>query len=344
MDRMRRNTLALIGAAMTGGLAACDRKPEAVPAANAGERLAFQASWSNDAEFLGYYVALDPKYDYYRKCGLAVDYLSGGPQVIPESSLLNRKAQVALATCETAAQYIVRDKVPFAIVGAQYQKNPIGIVSLADNPIKEPSDLVGKRVAVAPVNKLTMDAMLKINGIDASKVELIPYTYDPKILLDKTADATVDFTTNVPYVIDKLGGKAFPLSLDKFGFKVFNDIVVVYQDTLEKRMDAVAAFLAGSMLGWEENFRNDDFARFPKYFADTRFKDNGRVVENEIEFNMRQQKLMDHKDGYFSMDHDAIRACRESLKALGYDVDPIVFDTRALDKARELAAKLRPSG
>lgn len=344
MDRMRRNTLALIGGLATGALAGCDRKPDATPNPAAGSGFRFQASWSNDAEFLGYYVALDPKYDYYRKGGLSVDYLSGGPQVIPESSLLNRKADVTLATCETAAQYIVRDKVPFAIVGAQYQKNPIGIVSLAGNPIRKPADLVGKRVAVAPVNKLTMDAMLKINDIDASKVELIPYTYDPKVLLDKTADATVDFITNVPYVIQQRGGDPVSLSMDAFGFHVFNDIVVVYQETMEKRLDAISAFLAGSMVGWEENFRNDDFARFPKLFADTRFKDNGRVVENEVEFNKRQKPLMDHKDGYFSMDHDAIRACRESLKALGYEVDPIVFDSRALDKARELAAKLRTSG
>ena len=341
MNRLRRSTLALFGGLVTGGLTGCDRKPGDSSASTPGANLAFQASWSNDAEFLGYYVALDAKYDYYRKLKLQVEYLPGGPQVIPESSLLNRRAQVALATCETVAQYIVRDKVPFVIVGAQYQRNPIGIVSLKANPILKPADLIGKRVAVAPVNKLTMDAMLKLNGIDPNKVELIPYTYDPKVLLNGTADATVDFITNVPYVIKQRGGDAVALSLTKFNFNVFNDIVVVYQETLDKQLDTVAAFLAGSMLGWEENFRNDDFARFPKYFADTRFKDNGRVVENEIVFNQNQKELMDHKDGYFSMDQESIGNCRKSLKALGYELDPIVFDSRALDKAREMASKLR---
>ena len=54
----------------------------------------------------------------------------------------------------------------FKIIGAQYQKNPIGVVSLAENPVGTPEDLVGKVLAVPPVNVISVEAMLKINGID----------------------------------------------------------------------------------------------------------------------------------------------------------------------------------
>ena len=58
-------------------------------------------------------------------------YLSGGPDVIPESSLIAGKADLTLTTPDTTVKAIVDQGATFKIIGAQYQKNPIGIVSLA---------------------------------------------------------------------------------------------------------------------------------------------------------------------------------------------------------------------
>ena len=48
----------------------------------------FQASWINDAEFAGYFAAIDK--GFYKDEGLDLTYLSGGPDVIPESALIAR--------------------------------------------------------------------------------------------------------------------------------------------------------------------------------------------------------------------------------------------------------------
>ena len=58
-------------------------------AATAG-RVTMQAAWINDAEFIGYFVAL--RNGYYSAQSVDMHYLSGGPDVIPESSLLAGKA------------------------------------------------------------------------------------------------------------------------------------------------------------------------------------------------------------------------------------------------------------
>ena len=63
-----------------------------------GAPLTMQAAWVNDAEFMGYFVALDN--GYYKAEGLDLKYLSGGPDVIPEASLLSKKADVALTRIE----------------------------------------------------------------------------------------------------------------------------------------------------------------------------------------------------------------------------------------------------
>ena len=330
MNISRRRLLMSLGGLATALLLGCDKSSQESLKSKPLNKLRFQASWMNDAEFIGYFVSLDPEFTFFNQAGLDIEYLTGGPQVIPESSLLNGTADIALTTPETTAQYVLRDKVPFVIIGAQYQKNPVGVVSLATNPIREPRDLVGKRLAVPPANRLTVDAMLRINKIDASRVRLVPYTYDPNILISGAADATIDFVTNVPYAIRKLNREPESFLLYDFGFPIFNDLVVVYRETLEKRFEDLARFLAASMLGWEENYRNDDFERFPQRFKETRFKGTGRTVENEIDFNRNQKSLMVHRNGFFEMDEQSIEANIRSLEILGLGLNPEVFDTRVL--------------
>jgi len=43
--------------------------------------------------------------------------------------------------------------------------------------------------------------MLKISGIDPSQVNIVPYAYDPTPLIKGEIDASLDFTTNVPFTI-----------------------------------------------------------------------------------------------------------------------------------------------
>ena len=65
------------------------------PARAATSSLVMQSAWINDAEFAGYFVAIDK--GWYADEGLDLTYLSGGPDVIPESSLLSQKADLAVA-------------------------------------------------------------------------------------------------------------------------------------------------------------------------------------------------------------------------------------------------------
>jgi hypothetical protein len=270
-----------------------------------------------------------------------VEYYSGGPQVIPETAILSGKADLALATPETIARYILRDKVDLRIIGAQYQKNPIGIVSLAKSGIRTPADLRGKRLAVPPVNQPTAEALLKLNNIDIKDVELVPYTYDPRILINGTADASTDFVTNVPYVIKKLGGEPASFLMYDFGLTLYNDIVVVRGETLNTKFEELVLWMMGSMQGWQEAFKGDDFERIPRKFENTRFKDNGRTIDNEIEFNRNQAPLMKGEKGLFEMTVKGIQDNINALKVLNFGIPNDVFDTRVWDAAYE---RLRKGG
>ncbi|WP_251978902.1 ABC transporter substrate-binding protein [Salinicola avicenniae] len=291
-----------------------------------GTPFAMQASWVNDAEFSGYFVA--QRNGYYADEGLALDYRPGGPDVIPEGALLSNRAAVALTTVESTLKAVTQQGAPLVIIGTQYQKSPVGIVSLASNPIEKPEDLAGKVLAVPPVNRLAVEAMLAANGMSTDDVRIVPYAYDPTPLLKGEIDASLDFVTNVPYTIQLHGEEAVSFLLYDHGFPVFNDTLVVTRQTLESRRADLLAWLRASRRGWEENFQ--DPTRYPPLFADSFFAGNGRAIDNEIFFNQAQQPLIESPNGIFSMADTDIARCVEALGRIGIEASAEHFDTSLL--------------
>jgi ABC-type nitrate/sulfonate/bicarbonate transport system substrate-binding protein len=314
----RRRFLGLMGAAAA--------YPAMGRLAHAASPFTFQASWINDAEFAGYFTALDK--GYYTDEGLDLAYLSGGPDVIPESTIIAGKADLTLTTPDTTIKAIVEQGAPFKIICAQYQKNPVGIVSLAKNPIKEPKDLIGKTLAVPPVNVISVEAMLKISGVDKSQVTIVPYAYDPTPLIKGEIDASLDFTTNVPFTIEQAGEKATSFLLYDFGFTIYNDTVVVTEETLKTKRKELVAWLKASRKGWETNLV--DPTVWPPKFADTWFKGTGRTIENEVYFNKAQKPLIEHPQGMFTMTEADIAKNIEALAQVGVKATRDMFDTTVL--------------
>lgn len=294
--------------------------------AMAADSLNFQASWINDAEFAGYFTALDN--GYYKSEGLDINYMSGGPDVIPESTLIAGKADLTLTTPDTTIQAISTQQAPFKIIGAQYQKNPLGIVSLSKSGINAPADLVGKTVAVPPVNVVSFDAMLKISGVDKDKIKVVPYEYDPTPLIKGEVDATLDFVTDVPFTIKQAGLEAASFLLYDHGFTIFNDTVVVTEDTLKTKRDLLVKWLRASRKGWVENFK--DPAAYPPKFAETWMKGTGRSTDADIFLNTTEKPLMEAPGGIYDMTEDGIAANIKALSLVGITATRDMFDTTLL--------------
>ena len=104
-----------------------------------------------------------------------------------------------------------------------------------------------------PVNVISVEAMLKLNSIDSASVNIVPYAYDPTPLIKGEIDASLDFTTNVPFTIEQAGEEATSFLLYDFGFTIYNDTVVVTEETLEAKRKELVAWLRASRKGWEEN-------------------------------------------------------------------------------------------
>jgi ABC-type nitrate/sulfonate/bicarbonate transport system substrate-binding protein len=296
--------------------------------ARAATPFAMQAAWINDAEFAGYFLAMDQ--GYYTAEGLDLTYLPGGPDVIPEGTIVAGRADLALTTPDTTIKAILEQGAKFKIIGAQYQKNPIGIVSLAKNPIMTPADMVGKTIAVPPVNTISVEALLAMNGIDRASVNIVPYAYDPTPLIKGEIDASLDFTTNVPYTIKTMGEEAVSFLLYDFGYTIYNDTVVVTEDVLAAKRKELVAWLRASRKGWDEN--NADTTLWPPKWADTHFAGTGRTIDNEVFFNTAQLPLIANPAGVFAMTEEGIAANIEALSKVGITATREMFDTTLLEE------------
>jgi ABC-type nitrate/sulfonate/bicarbonate transport system substrate-binding protein len=319
-----RGALAGLGGAVlagaTGGL---------VREAHAEDTINFQTVWLNDPEFLGYMIGIDN--GYYAAEGLKVNYIPGGPDVIPEGSLLAGKADIALTAPLSTIQAIAEKGAPFKIIGTQFQKAPDSIITLASSNINSPKDLVGKQVACPPLSQPTFKAMLAANGINENQVRIVPYTFDPTPLATGAVDAVVDFMTETPFLVEQASGKkaAYFLMWD-FGLPLYVDTIVVTEDTLKSKRAQIVKFLRASRKGWAENEK--DLEKYPKLYQDTWFKGNGSTLEAEIYHNKAQIPLMDSPKGLFFMDADGIQRNLDALAKVGVKGKADMFDTSILSE------------
>jgi ABC-type nitrate/sulfonate/bicarbonate transport system substrate-binding protein len=178
--------------------------------AAAADELNFQSIWLNDPEFLGYMIAIDK--GYYAADGLKVNYFPGGPNLIPEGALLSGKADVALTNAVGLAIAVSQKGAPLKVIGTQFQKSPLGVISLASSNIKEPKDLIGKTVAAPPLSLAIFKACLAVNNVPADKVKVVPFNFDPTPLATGNVDAAVDFVTELPFLSSRRAGRRPPLS------------------------------------------------------------------------------------------------------------------------------------
>lgn len=322
----------VVGLAAGGGiLVGCSSDPASSSGSGASADLTpirLQASWINDAQNIGYYVA-DSK-GFYTENGIALDYLPGGFDVIPEASLLAGTADIAMTTPETTVKSIVEDGAPFRIIGAQFQKSPNAVISLAGSGITTVADLVGKTIGVPDVNLLTLEAVCAANKVDIADINVVPYQADPTALIAGEIDATLDFATDAPFTIKQAGAEAEFFLLADVGFSIFMNTLVVTEETLATQRDALAAFLRASRMGWDENFTNVE--TYPAEFASTWFAETGRSVENEVYYNTAQKPLIQTPAGIFSMTPESVSANIEAMRAIGVEASPDVFVTDLVDE------------
>jgi ABC-type nitrate/sulfonate/bicarbonate transport system substrate-binding protein len=341
----QRGLTAFAGTSLLGSfLAACGNQSDSSAgasgsgsssSASSGPR-SMQTSWVPDAEFLGYFIAVEN--GYYEKAGLGgFKVLPGGPDISPESILASGKTMLSLSEPDLTASVVVKKKAPFKIIGAQYQKNPIGIMSLPKTGIHGPKDLVGKKVGVPAANRLTISALLKANGIDEKDVKIVPYSFDPTPVANGELDAAIAFVTTDPYLLLDKGIKTSTFLLQDFGVPLYNDAIVVTEDDLKNRRKDLVAFMKASAMGWNEAINNTTKrTTYLELITKKYGKSLGQSLASQ-KYQMESQVALMQTDltkqkGFYWMDDAGIQGNLATMEQLKIKADKSLFDTSILEE------------
>jgi NitT/TauT family transport system substrate-binding protein len=114
-------------------------------AARAADHLVLQLKWLPQAQFAGYYVAAAK--GFYRRAGLAVEIVPGGPAITPSETLKSGRADVAVDWLP--AELVAREEgLPVVNFGQIFQGSSLGLTCRRDYGIRRPQDLRGETVSV----------------------------------------------------------------------------------------------------------------------------------------------------------------------------------------------------
>ena len=336
--------LAILGTA-AGTLAACgDNKAPATSTSGAASlgALDFQLSWIKNVEFAGEYIA-DTK-GYYTAAGFSsVNLMAGGPNVSQDSVVAAGKALVCISAPDITSAAILKG-APLVLLGAQYQKNPFAVMSLASNPINSPADMIGKKIGVQAVNEPIWNAFLKANNIDPSKITKVPAQFDPQPLVTKEVDGWFSFFTNEPNLLKAKGVETAVMLLNDHGYPMVSEVFVARKDAVTKDRDKLRAVLTADIKGWRDSVK--DPALGAKLAATVYGKDLG-LDEAEQALESAAQNSVIYTDdtktnGLFTITDELVEKTIQTLALGGINITKDqLFDLSVLKEVYEADPSLK---
>ena len=308
--------LAILGTA-GGTLAACGDDATPATAASGGAKsfgaLNYQLSWIKNVEFAGAYIA-DTK-GYYTAAGFSsVNLMAGGPNVSQDAVVASGKALAGISSPDITAAAILKG-ADLVVIGAQYQKNPFCIMSLAASPISTPQDLVGKKIGVQAVNEPVWNAFLKANKLDPATITKVPAQFDPTPLVSKEVDGWFSFFTNEPNLLKTKGVDTAVMLLNDHGYPMVSEVYVVKKASLTADRDKVKALLIADIKGWTDSIADPKLGAnlaATKYGKDLGLDEAEQVLESTAQ-NTVVQTADTKANGLFTITDELID---ETLKTL----------------------------
>nr|WP_321508924.1 ABC transporter substrate-binding protein [uncultured Celeribacter sp.] len=229
----------------------------------AADEVSLQLKWVTQAQFAGYYVALEK--GYYEDADLDVTIKPGGPDIAPVQVLLGGGADVmvdwmpsALAARENGA--------PVVNIAQPYKSSGMMLTCLKETGITGPEDFPGKTLGVWFFgNEYPFLSWMGKLGIptDGSEggVTVLKQGFNVDPLLQKQAACISTMTYNEYWQVIDAGISEDDLITFKYedqGVATLEDGLYVLEKDLsdEAFKDKMARFVAASMQGWkyaEEN-------------------------------------------------------------------------------------------
>ena len=189
------------GAAVAGvlllGLAACgggDGGSTSESASGEPAKVKLQLQWVAQAQFAGYYAAVDQ--GYYADEGLDVEIVEGGPDIVPQDVLSAGDVDYAISWVPKVLGSIEQGAT-ITDVAQIFERSATTQISFKDKGITDPAQLAGKKVGSWGYgNEWELFAGMQKAGVNLSDIKLIQQAFDMNGFLSGDIDAAQAMTYN----------------------------------------------------------------------------------------------------------------------------------------------------
>lgn len=214
-----------------------------------GRRLVFSPHWMPQAQFAGYYMALEQ--GYYQEAGLDVKIIHPSAAVNAQRFLEDGRADVISLFLVTGLK-AASDGIPLVNFAQLSQQSAIMLVSKADSGIERLEDMEGKRIGIWMSGfQEVPQAMMEAHGVS---VEWVPILSTVNLFLLGGLDVmTVMWYNeyNQLYFSGIEWDEMNTFFVGDYGFDIPEDGLYALQDTWEERHDDLRAFTEATLRGWE---------------------------------------------------------------------------------------------
>lgn len=201
---------------------------------------------------------------YFAEEGLTVNIQSPAGVNDAMSMVAAGKADIGLYYQQDVIQARIEQDVPVKSIGAVVQ-GPLNIIlSLKEQNITKPEDLVGKTIGYAgtELSEALVRSIMKNCGADASDVTMVDVGFELMAAMTTgNVDATIGCLVNheVPQM-EKEGFEVNYFFPDDYGVPQYYEGIFLANDTMiEEEPEVLAAFLRGCKKGFED-FKTDSDA------------------------------------------------------------------------------------
>ena len=227
-------------------------------AAHAADEVKLQLQWVTQAQFAGYYVALDK--GYYDAENLDVTILPGGPDIAPPQVLAGGGADAMLNWMPSALAARERG-LPVVNIAQPFKTSGLMLTCWKDTGITSPADFKGKTIGVwffgneyPFLSWMSQEGISTEGGADGVTVLRQGFNVDP--LLQRQADCISTMTYNEYGQVLDAGVSEDELVTFKYenqGVATLEDGMYVLEDNLKDPAfaDKMVRFVRASMKGWK---------------------------------------------------------------------------------------------
>lgn len=216
-------------------------------------KVRLQLKWLHQAEFAGYYMALQK--GYYEQAGIDVELIEAKGEKSPIEIVTEGKAEFGISASDIIVSRANNKKV--VVLASIFQQSPNILLTAKSSGIVRGSDIAGKTIALE-AESAEIIAFLKNQGVSLKKEQIKPLGVEAKQLLNSEVDVISSYLTDEPYFLDSIGFQYNLISPRSGGINFYGDVLFTTEQLLKTDPELVHNFLDATLRGWKYAIAHPD--------------------------------------------------------------------------------------